>query len=104
MVTPELKTDIEGLTEISLMVKTAKGFVLICGCSHPGLEKIIEVAKRKGKIHAVLGGFHGFDKLEKLKELELVIPCHCTKKKKEILEKYPEKTKRCASGLEFFFE
>ncbi|HUU77683.1 MAG TPA: MBL fold metallo-hydrolase [candidate division Zixibacteria bacterium] len=103
-ITPELKTEIEGVTEISLMVQTKRGFVLICGCSHPGLDKIIDKAQFKGKIYAVIGGFHGFEKLEKLKEIELIIPCHCTRKKKEILNEYTENAKECFSGLELIFD
>jgi 7,8-dihydropterin-6-yl-methyl-4-(beta-D-ribofuranosyl)aminobenzene 5'-phosphate synthase len=47
------------MNEISLVAKTPKGAVLVVGCSHPGIEKILEVAvKIDSKIHAVFGGFH----------------------------------------------
>lgn len=102
--TPQMKTDIEDIQEISLIIQTKKGLVVICGCSHPGLDKIIKVATKFGKVHAVIGGFHGFDKLDYLENIDVIIPCHCTKKKKEILKKYPKKSIKCYSGLEVTFE
>ncbi len=102
--TPQMKTDIDDLQELSLLIQTKKGIVIICGCSHPGLDKIIAVATKFGKVHAVIGGFHGFDKLDYLENIEVIIPCHCTKKKREILEKYPNKSVKCYSGLEITFE
>jgi 7,8-dihydropterin-6-yl-methyl-4-(beta-D-ribofuranosyl)aminobenzene 5'-phosphate synthase len=46
--------------EISLAIDTPDGIVLIVGCSHPTIEKIVEAAKAAtGKpIHLVLGGTH----------------------------------------------
>ena len=48
--------------EISLLLKTAKGGVLFVGCSHPGIEKILEAAvKIEPRIYSVVGGFHLVD-------------------------------------------
>ena len=46
--------------EQSLIVKTNKGPVLITGCSHPGIVKIVEKAKELAgeDIYLVFGGFH----------------------------------------------
>jgi len=50
------------MNEISLMLKTPKGGVLVVGCSHPGIEKIFEVAaKIDPHIYSVFGGFHLVD-------------------------------------------
>lgn len=87
--------------EQSLVVDTPKGNILICGCSHPGLENIIESAKKFGKVYGVIGGFHGFSELEALEDIQLIAPCHCTVKKKEILEKFPETAKECRTGSVF---
>ena len=96
---PAMKADKVSLYEMSLFVKTESGIVVITGCSHQGLDKIIDEAAKLGKVHAIIGGFHGFDKLKKLKDINLIVPCHCTKLKEEIMMLYPEKTKRCFSGL-----
>ena len=80
----------ESVKEQALVINTEKGNVVITGCAHPGLGSIIESAKQLGKIYAVMGGFHGFSKLEKLKGIELIAPCHCTQHITEIKEKYPE--------------
>jgi 7,8-dihydropterin-6-yl-methyl-4-(beta-D-ribofuranosyl)aminobenzene 5'-phosphate synthase len=46
--------------EISLAIDTPDGIVLIVGCSHPTIEKIVEAAKStiNKPVHLVLGGTH----------------------------------------------
>jgi 7,8-dihydropterin-6-yl-methyl-4-(beta-D-ribofuranosyl)aminobenzene 5'-phosphate synthase len=87
--------------EQSLIVQTHKGLVIVTGCSHPGLDRIMNQAKELGTIYGVVGGFHEFDKLELLRGLEMIVPCHCTKHKKRILADYPNTSKQCAAGCVF---
>jgi 7,8-dihydropterin-6-yl-methyl-4-(beta-D-ribofuranosyl)aminobenzene 5'-phosphate synthase len=84
--------------EQSLIIKTSKGLVVIGGCSHPGLENILEVARNLGKVYAVLGGFHGFNKFDALEGISLILPCHCTQYKQEILNLYPKTSASCGAG------
>jgi 7,8-dihydropterin-6-yl-methyl-4-(beta-D-ribofuranosyl)aminobenzene 5'-phosphate synthase len=50
------------MNEISLLVRTAMGGVVVVGCSHPGIEKILDaVIKIEPRIYSVLGGFHLVD-------------------------------------------
>jgi metal-dependent hydrolase (beta-lactamase superfamily II) len=50
------------MNEISLLVRTATGGVVVVGCSHPGIEKILDaVIKIEPRIYSVLGGFHLVD-------------------------------------------
>jgi len=86
------------IDEQSLVVNTDKGNLVITGCAHPGLEKIIEKARQLGKIYGVLGGFHGFSELEKLQNIELIAPCHCTQHKQEIKQKYPRQFREIKAG------
>src|ERR1700733_13155127 len=47
------------LKELSLAINTSKGMVLVVGCSHPGIEKIVEAATAiNPKIFLIAGGFH----------------------------------------------
>ena len=47
------------LKELSLAVNTPDGLVLVVGCSHPGIEKIVEAAASiNPKIQLITGGFH----------------------------------------------
>jgi len=77
--------------EQSMAVKTAKGLVLIVGCSHPDMKNIMDAASQFGKIYAVVGGLHGFDDYELFKNLDAICPTHCTQHIAEIKVLYPEK-------------
>ena len=88
-----------GQKEQSLVLDTSEGMVVVTGCGHPGLEAILAAATTFGKLYGVIGGFHGFNQLELLRELDLIVPCHCTVHKREILARYPEKTERCGAGM-----
>ena len=85
--------------EQSLVLETkgGGGVVVLTGCTHPGLETILEAANVFGELYGVIRDFHGFNRLELLKELKMVIPCHCTVCKEEITKMYPEKKQ---SGVE----
>jgi 7,8-dihydropterin-6-yl-methyl-4-(beta-D-ribofuranosyl)aminobenzene 5'-phosphate synthase len=78
------------LKELSLAVNTPDGMVLIVGCSHPGIERIVEaVAAINPKIHLIAGGFHlvvapddviarVVTSLRDKFKVENVAPGHCT--------------------------
>ena len=47
------------LRELSLAIDTSDGIVLLVGCSHPGIDKIVEAAIAiNSRIHLIAGGFH----------------------------------------------
>jgi len=47
------------LRELSLALRTPQGTVLVVGCSHPGIDRIVEAAAAMdGHVHAIFGGFH----------------------------------------------
>ncbi|MCK4717738.1 MAG: MBL fold metallo-hydrolase [Thermoplasmata archaeon] len=77
--------------EQSLVVKAEQGLVVIAGCSHPGVESILKVASQWGKVHALIGGLHGFQDLELIKDISLICPVHCTEHKLEIRSLYPDR-------------
>jgi 7,8-dihydropterin-6-yl-methyl-4-(beta-D-ribofuranosyl)aminobenzene 5'-phosphate synthase len=72
------------IKEQSLMIKTKNGYIVVTGCSHPGLENVLLDARNHGKVYGVLGGFHGFNKLQVLTGLGFIMPCHCTQHIEEI--------------------
>jgi 7,8-dihydropterin-6-yl-methyl-4-(beta-D-ribofuranosyl)aminobenzene 5'-phosphate synthase len=67
------------------------GLVLLTGCAHPKVGRLLKAAKKvyPGRpVHAVIGGFHlsteeegsSLGELFKQEGVNLVSPCHCTKK------------------------
>ena len=47
------------LRELSLVIRTPKGLVLLVGCSHPGIETILEASRAWGDhVHLIFGGLH----------------------------------------------
>ncbi|MHA1309306.1 MAG: MBL fold metallo-hydrolase [Candidatus Helarchaeota archaeon] len=108
--------DVEGIVEITdnvkcvctkeifeqfLMVHLSKGLFIISGCAHPGLGRIIDFTKNYGKIFGVMGGFHGFAKLEKLKDIDFIAPCHCTSQTDAIKRLYQDKVHDCGAGKQY---
>jgi len=87
------------IKEQSLICLDRKGAFVITGCSHSGLDKIIDTASKSDKVYGVIGGFHGFNKLNVLKDLKLICPCHCTQHKEEIARKFPKQHIKCGAGL-----
>jgi 7,8-dihydropterin-6-yl-methyl-4-(beta-D-ribofuranosyl)aminobenzene 5'-phosphate synthase len=47
------------LHELSLAIETPKGLILVVGCSHPGIERIVEASTVLDKhVYAIVGGLH----------------------------------------------
>ncbi|MBN2228382.1 MAG: MBL fold metallo-hydrolase [Candidatus Thorarchaeota archaeon] len=88
-------------TEQSLIVQTSKGLVIVTGCSHPGVDTIMSIAEEHGPVRGIIGGFHGFDRLGLLGDLEMIVPCHCTKHKRRILSEFSKTSSHCAAGMIF---
>jgi 7,8-dihydropterin-6-yl-methyl-4-(beta-D-ribofuranosyl)aminobenzene 5'-phosphate synthase len=93
--TDELEWLIKGQ---SLMLKTCNGLTVIAGCAHTGLENILKFASKFGEIYGVVGGFHGFSRLEASRGIRLIVSCHCTMWKREICTLYPEACRKCSVG------
>jgi len=78
------------LNEISMAIRTPEGMVLMVGCSHPGIERILsEATKIDSRINAMYGGLHLVDlqdaevssmivRLRDQWKLERVGAGHCT--------------------------
>ena len=84
--------------EQSMGVITQKGIVLIVGCSHPPMQKILDAAGKFGEIYAIVGGLHGFSDYQLLLNLEMICPTHCTQHKQDIKNIYPKKYTEGGAG------
>jgi 7,8-dihydropterin-6-yl-methyl-4-(beta-D-ribofuranosyl)aminobenzene 5'-phosphate synthase len=89
------------IKEQSLVLQTKNGLVVVTGCAHPGIVKMVHAARDlvKDDILLVMGGFHlewaTKGKIEKIisafKQLGVgyVGPCHCTgNKARTVLQKH----------------
>ena len=89
------------IKEQALAVRTNRGLVVITGCAHPGIVKIVNKAKDllRDDIFLVMGGFHLewtlAGKVEKIVlafrrlNVQYAAPCHCTgQKAKGLFEKH----------------
>jgi 7,8-dihydropterin-6-yl-methyl-4-(beta-D-ribofuranosyl)aminobenzene 5'-phosphate synthase len=77
--------------EQSMAVDSGFGIVVISGCAHPGVGRILDVVSRLGVVKGLIGGLHGFSDLERIKDLELICPAHCTLHRSEIMRRFPDK-------------
>jgi 7,8-dihydropterin-6-yl-methyl-4-(beta-D-ribofuranosyl)aminobenzene 5'-phosphate synthase len=79
-----------GPVEQALVARTEQGLVIVTGCAHPGVERIVARAKQvdRGDVALVLGGFHlGGASPRRIQQImsefqrlgvRKVAPCHCT--------------------------
>jgi 7,8-dihydropterin-6-yl-methyl-4-(beta-D-ribofuranosyl)aminobenzene 5'-phosphate synthase len=78
------------LRELSLAISTSDGIVVVVGCSHPGIDKIVAAASTiNPRVHLIAGGFHlvtasdsEIDRIvtalhDQLK-VDYIAPGHCT--------------------------
>lgn len=84
--------------EQSLVLKANNGWFVLTGCSHPGVEKILDIASQIGDVRGVIGGFHGFNRFSVIENLDFICPCHCTSHKKDILDSFPNVSSNCGVG------
>jgi len=78
------------LYEQALIIETRKGLVVITGCAHPGIVRLLQETQQRLKqpIYLVLGGFHLFRNKQsqvdeivnqfKALKVQIAAPCHCT--------------------------
>lgn len=55
-------SDVSGtreMRELSLALRTSHGLVLVAGCSHPGIERILAASRSvQDRVYAIFGGLH----------------------------------------------
>jgi 7,8-dihydropterin-6-yl-methyl-4-(beta-D-ribofuranosyl)aminobenzene 5'-phosphate synthase len=100
------------MNELSLAIRTPRGLVVVVGCSHPGVEKILEQAGGiEQRLYTVVGGFHLVRTpesevrrvaltLHDTLKVERVAPAHCTSELgfKVFLELFKERFDRAGIG------
>jgi len=78
------------LRELSLAISTPEGIVIVVGCSHPGIDRIVAAASTiNPRVHLIAGGFHlvtaGDSDIDRIVtalhdqfKVDYIAPGHCT--------------------------
>lgn len=78
------------LRELSLAISTPEGIVIVVGCSHPGIDKIVAAASTiNPRVHLIAGAFHlltaGDSDIDRIVtalhdqfKVDYIAPGHCT--------------------------
>jgi 7,8-dihydropterin-6-yl-methyl-4-(beta-D-ribofuranosyl)aminobenzene 5'-phosphate synthase len=106
------KAGTRDMNELSLAIKTPEGLAVIVGCSHPGVEKILEsAAKIDPQLYTVTGGFHLVVSppeevqrvatlLDETLKIKRVAPGHCTSELgfKVLMERFKDRFDQAGVG------
>lgn len=113
--TGEMGSDIR---EQALVIQTGRGLVVVTGCAHPGVAKMVAQAKELSgePVYLVLGGFHLGSRddaqietiIANFREMGVakVAPCHCTGDRAIAMfeAEYGDDFIRAGAGKEFVIE
>jgi 7,8-dihydropterin-6-yl-methyl-4-(beta-D-ribofuranosyl)aminobenzene 5'-phosphate synthase len=100
------------MNELSLAIRTPEGLAVVVGCSHPGVEKILEAAaKIDPQLYIVTGGFHLVvtpaeevrrvaETLYETLKIKRVAPGHCTSELgfKVLMERFKDRFDQAGLG------
>ena len=97
--------DYGGIYEQACYIEAQDAFILLCGCSHPGLNVFLNDRVNLGipddKLLHIIGGFHGFkfnnERVNQLNPyIRSILIFHCTKNIKTFHSQFQEK---CSIGI-----
>lgn len=88
-VTGPLGTDIR---EQSLVLTVPGGYLIVTGCAHPHIGRIVERVSQEGSVRGVIGGLHTVtdEDIEALAGVAYLSASHCTDRIGELMERYPD--------------
>lgn len=80
-----------GIREQSLAVAVPGGYLVVTGCAHPHIGRIVDRVSQEGAVWGVLGGFHTVtdEDIDALAGVAYLSASHCTDKIAELAERYP---------------
>lgn len=103
--------------ETAIAFKSKDGLVIISGCSHSGIDNIIEHAKYvtgEYKVNTVIGGLYLINKEEaeinrvgeylRSQNIQRIFPCHCTDLEAKIILSQYVKIEDVATGATYSWE
>ncbi|MGI5938869.1 MBL fold metallo-hydrolase [Methanoculleus sp.] len=81
-----------GIREQSLVITVPGGLLIVTGCAHPQISRIIERISQVGPVWGVIGGLHTVtgEDIDTLAGVKYLSASHCTDKIAELQARYPE--------------
>ena len=79
------------IPEQSLAITVSGGYLVVTGCAHPHISRIIEKVSEVGPVWGVIGGLHTVtgEDVEALAGVAHLSASHCTDRIGELAERYP---------------
>jgi len=89
------------IPEQSLAISTPEGFLIVAGCAHPHISRIIESVREHGPVFGAIGGFHAISEADRaaLKNLAYLAPSHCTEDLEVIVKENSGRIHRGGAGI-----
>jgi len=79
------------IPEQSLVVTVPGGYLVVTGCAHPHISRIVGRVSQEGTVWGVIGGLHTVtgEDIDALAGVAYLSASHCTDKIAELAERYP---------------
>ena len=90
-----------GTKEQSLVMSEGGQSLVLTGCAHPGVRTILGGADALGGPTWLMGGLHDAAVGDIPAEMDLVVPCHCTRNASAIVEAFGDRAHRGKAGEVF---
>ncbi len=80
------------IPEQALVVEGAGGFLIVTGCAHPHIARIISAVAERGAVLGVIGGLHTVspEDIDALGAVSYLSASHCTDRIEELQKRYPD--------------
>ena len=81
-----------GIREQSLAITVPGGYLVVTGCAHPHIGRIIDRVSREGQVWGVIGGLHTVtgEDIDALAGVTYLSASHCTDRIAELQARYPD--------------
>ncbi|MGQ9588332.1 MAG: MBL fold metallo-hydrolase [Thermoplasmata archaeon] len=91
------------IKEHALLACVGDGGLLLTGCAHPGIREVVFKAREIAPVTWLVGGFHDASLADLPADLRKVVPCHCTRRKRDMASVLPRAVELGAARMVLVF-